>query len=412
MSGPSSKPKTLGDLLEELYSKRDLRRVEALSLIVEILTNRVEHEFVEKNFATMLYLFSISVKKGSVKEATLASNAIGLMAMTVRCRNKSRELYEESIPLLSNLLQSSLKILQAVNSLAIVTFFCADYSEETEKSMQILWHLIQELDCHAAHNTNSIGMLAGKIEAWSFLLSTLDGWRINSTHWKGAVVYLSSLLEVDNEMLRVSAAEALYSIAETRSVRKFSDSDETTCCTTDRSILTITETSESLLKDNITHLLESRVPNIISCTEDGTFQRKHLFFGKETVRLSTWSESMQMNYIKRFLGGRGFLSHIQNNKLLREVFEFVEKKKQPSMNELAKPENEEVAKRYFAPVLGTRNGSVDSDLLPFKSEKETAVHKRMNKSSNSAKSKAQTQIRNKKRAFAEQRKMSNLNSEE
>lgn len=91
--------------------------------------------------------------------------------------------------------------------------------------------------------------------------------------------------------------------------------------------------------------------------------------------------------MKRFLGRLGFLCHIQvnfavlflywlilrayrklvsflinnqNNKLLREVFEFLKNKKQPSLNELSKPESEEVSflfkrkGRWLLVVHGTR----------------------------------------------------------
>lgn len=81
------------------------------------------------------------------------------------------------------------------------------------------------------------------------------------------VSYLSSLLEGDDEMLQVVAAEALYLIAEIGSVEKFTG--ETNIFDdffiTDPSIPTNKELPEKKLKDDIRQLVQGKVPSAFCC---------------------------------------------------------------------------------------------------------------------------------------------------
>ncbi|XP_048128706.1 uncharacterized protein LOC115735956 isoform X2 [Rhodamnia argentea] len=327
---------TLGYHLEELFKKKGSVREDALTSIIQTFNQQIEYEFVENSFATLLYRFRNCAKSGTSKEVALACRAIGLLAMTTKCRDKAHELYEESVSLFSMALKPHSKkhYCEMVNSLVVVTYFCADVSVETEKSMQILWDFIhQEGVTNKSEDADAISILVAAISAWSCLLSTLDGWRVDSKRWKGAIPYFLSLLKTNYiESLQLVACEALFLILEIGSLRKFSD--ETEAC------------------DDIAKLLRSTVcsinPNFIKYSEKDKFPKKSIAVGRQRVVLSTWSEFIQLNFLKLFLGQEGFVTHMLGNKLLRDVFEFINQDS-PSDTRLDVPEREEVVKKYLLP---------------------------------------------------------------
>lgn len=399
---PSVPMLELGYYLEELFKKKGSVREDALTSIIQIFSHQIKHEFVEDNFATLLYRFLNCVKNGSPKEVALASRAIGLLAMTTKCRDKARELYEESVSLFSKALKPHAKKLynEMTNSLVVVTYFCADASVETEKSMQILWDFIhQQGGTNISEDADALSILVAAISAWSCLLSTLDGWRVDSKLWKGAIPYFLSLLKTNNiEAVQLVACEALFLILEIGSLRKFSD--ETEAC------------------DDIAKLVRSTVcsinPTVIKYSEEDKFPKKSIAVGRQRVIVSTWSESIQLNFFKQFLGKDGFITHMLGNKLLRDVFEFVNQEG-PSDTRLDVPEREEVVKHYLLPVRKpkardkARSKEID---LSFSSSKEKLVDQRMNKSANSAKNKARTQLLNKNRTSSEERNIGHFISED
>ncbi|KAF5187766.1 interferon-related developmental regulator family protein / IFRD protein family, partial [Thalictrum thalictroides] len=48
--------------------------------------------------------------------------------------------------------------------------------------------------------------------------------------------------------------------------------------------------------------------------------------GADVFRIARWSQLMQVNFLKCFLGG-GFVKHMQENILLQDVFDCTPKKK-------------------------------------------------------------------------------------
>ncbi|KAF8013936.1 hypothetical protein BT93_I1715 [Corymbia citriodora subsp. variegata] len=385
---------TLGCHLEGLFKKGSIRE-DALTSIIQTFSQQIKHEFVEDNFATLLYRFLNCVKNGSPKEVALAFHAIGLLAMTTKCRDKAHELYEESVSLFSKALKPPIKKYyhEMVNSLVVVTYFCADASVETEKSMQILWDFIhQEGGTNISEDADAISILVAAISAWSCLLSTLDGWRVNSKQWKGAIPYFLSLLKTNNnEALQLVACEALFLIVEIGSLHKFSD--------------------ETKAYDDIAKLVRSTV-----CSINPTFIKYSgsVAVGRQRVILSTRSELIQLNFLKQFLGQGGFTTHMLGNELLRDVFEFINQEG-PSDTRLDIPEREEVVKQYLLPGRKpkardkARSKEID---LSFSSSKDKLVDHRMNKSANSAKNKARTQLLNKNRTLSEERNIGHFISED
>ncbi|RDX82193.1 Interferon-related developmental regulator 1, partial [Mucuna pruriens] len=220
----------LDQALDALDEKRGSTREKALSSVIDAFNSNMQHQFVEKKFATLLHQCLASIKKGSkkasAKEIALASHAIGCLALTVGCGDKAREIFEESIRPLDESLTSRIdvsKISSLLECLAIITFVGGNDQEETERSMDIMWRVINpKLGSNVVAVKPSAPLIANVVSAWSFLLSTASNLKLNSKNWQNSISYLSSLLDKEDRSVRIAAGEALALIFEIGVIDKFS----------------------------------------------------------------------------------------------------------------------------------------------------------------------------------------------
>ncbi|KAJ6391236.1 hypothetical protein OIU77_025262 [Salix suchowensis] len=355
----------LEQALDALYEKRGSTREKALAAIIEAFNTNLPHQFVEKKFATLLHQCLNSIKKGSSKEIALACHAIGLLALTVGSGDNAREILDESVAPISHALKSSsdsLKTVSLLECLAVVTFVSATETEETERSMQIMWRLLHpKLGSNVVAVKTPAAVVTAVVSTWAFLLTTMDGCSINSKDWQESISYFSTLLDKDDRSVRISAGEALALIFET-GIEKLAAENKTT---PDGSVL-----EGNKYREGYTHILARG-----TCSRMfWSFWRMAIFLiysmkiGGDSLQMSTWSELIQLNFLKHFLGG-GFVKHMQDNELLHDVFGFTPKRKH---------------------ILGVEH-------------QMTSVEKRMFQSPNSVHNKARTQLLNKQRMLSKDR---------
>lgn len=396
-----SKPKSMDHFLEKLFEKRGSTRESALSSIVEGFTVNFQNRFAEKNFATLMHRCLNSIKRGSSKEMCLASHAIGLLAITIGSGDNAHELYEESLPILSQALNSKSETSKILDCLAIVTFIGGDNAEEIERSMQIIWRFINPvMSSNGISGKHSAAVLCAAISAWSFLLTTLDGWRLNYKNWQGAISYFSDKLEENDESVCLAASEALVLIFETASLEKFSSAEKADSSIHEGGTSLNEYSSIEVLKDKIlTQLSNISVEGSVSSSvfgkacngdynglklfQDGHCPEISVKFGRHRLTLSTWSQSIQLNFLKLFLRG-GFVKHMLENKLLHDVFEFTPIKKDQLANKQFISDDEEVSVHFYQPKV-----------------RKEACFERIYKSHNSVLNKAKTRLLNKQRTLSQ-----------
>lgn len=337
--------KSLNRFLEQLYEKRGSTREAALSSIVQSYSLGYQCQFSEKNFTELLYQCLKSFKRGSVKESCLAVEALGLLAITIGCGENGCELYKESSLVLSEALKTESqprKLKLILDNLAIITFVGGNELEETERSMQSMWHFMHSrADIEEAQNA--------AIFSWSLLLSTMDSWSISYKHWRGAVPFFKNLLEADHESTVIGATQALALILELGCLEKF---EGDTSAVEEMDV-------EKILKDGF-------VPEI------------PVKIGTQRLKVNTLPQQIQLNFLKRLLGS-GFVVHMKENEFLHDVFKF-KREKRKSGPKLYVAERKEVAINLFVPDVRREDS-----------------FQRIHKSQNSIFVKARTQIRNKNR---------------
>ncbi|RXH91599.1 hypothetical protein DVH24_020622 [Malus domestica] len=342
------KDSLLDQAVDALYEKRGSTREKALSAIIDAFNSNMQHLFVEKKFATLLHQCLNCIKKGSSKEICLASHVIGLLALTVGCGDNAHEILEESLPVISQAFKSGSEVSKTsalLECLAIITFVGGSDPDQTEKSMQIMWQVV-----HPKQSSNvmavklSAAAITTMVSAWSFLLTTVDGWNLNFKDWQESITYLSSLLDKDDRSMRIAAGEALALIFEIGSLEKFSAGANTS---------SNASTEEGNKPREYVHIqgLKSKIIN----------QARNLSAeagGKSSAKKDL---SNQRNTF------RDILDYLEENELLQDVLGFNPKKKNPSDSE----------------------------------HRLSGGEKRMFRSPNSVQSKARTQLLNKQRMLSE-----------
>ncbi|XP_020677522.1 interferon-related developmental regulator 2 [Dendrobium catenatum] len=340
---------TLEKCLDALYEKRGSTREKALIGLVCAFEGNVLLDFIENRCITLLHLYLNSIKRGSAKEVCLAARAIGFLAITAGNGENTHEIMEESIPSLSRALISGPDAVRTsvLDCLAIVTFAGSNNWEETETVMKIMWEIIHPKSLSKAGTITkpSSAVLVGALSAWSFLLTTMSGWRVDLDIWIEVITFLCNLLENGDRAVRIAAGEAIAVIFEIVVAGKLSN------ITSD---LESTEGIPSKPKWHIYLLsLKEKIILLVSglsmeaggkgidkkClnTQRDTFQKiyDYLKEGEQpetslklskkqgVLTTSTWTKLIQLNFLKHFLGS-GFLKHAQDNEFLHNVFDHTE----------------------------------------------------------------------------------------
>ncbi|GMY11896.1 interferon-related developmental regulator 1-like isoform X1 [Fagus crenata] len=324
--------------LDALYDKRGSTREKALTIINEAFTKNLQHQFMEKNFVALLHHYLHSIKRGSAREICLASRAIGLLALTTDCEDKAHELLEESLFPLSEALKSGSeisKISQIIESLAVITFIGGKNQEEAEGAMQIIWEFIcQKTGSKIVVSKLSPAVITTAISAWSFILTTTNGWVLNSKIWQEAASHLSSFLVNDDRSVRIAAGEALAILFEFGCPKKYSS--EAIQQLVEKILDQVGDLSAEAggrgSKKKDLGSQRNFFGDLLEFLKDGYCPETSMKIGGDLLNTSTWSELIQLNFLKRFLGG-GFFKHMKENELLRAIFQFTPTKQHMSSSE-------------------------------------------------------------------------------
>ncbi|XP_047983602.1 interferon-related developmental regulator 1-like [Salvia hispanica] len=371
----------LDQCLDALYEKRGSTREEALASIIEAFSSSLQYEFVEAKFAALLQQCLNSIKKGSAKEAALASHAIGLLALTVGPGEKAQEILEESLTPISDALRvrpETSEILSLLQSLAVITFVGGEDPEQTEKSMQIMCQVAHpKLGANVATSKPSPAVIAMTVSSWSFILTTVNSWALNPKNWQESISYFSTLLDKDDRALRMAAGEALALVFEIGSLETFcGEAEDSLMCLHGLRTKVLGQvrglSAEAGGKGSAKKDLKSQrntFRDILDFLENGSAPETSVKIGGDPLSTGSWTQYIQLNFLKHFLGG-GFLKHMQENQFLHDVFDFIPEKKHLSGAE----------------------------------QRMSASEKRMYRSPNSALSKARTQLLNKQRTLAQDKK--------
>lgn len=338
---------TLEKYLDALYEKRGSTREKALIGLVSAFEGTVLLDFIENRCITLLHQYLNSIKRGSAKEVCLAARAIGFLAITAGNGENTHEIMEESVPSLSRALITGPDAVRisVLDCLAIVTFVGSNNWEETEKAMKIMWEIIHPKSLSKAGTITkpSSAVLVAAISAWSFLLTTLAGWRVDLDMWIEMISFLCNLLEKGDRSVRIAAGEAIaviFEIVVAGKISNFTSDLESTeggipskpkwftylLSLKEKIILLVSSLSMEAggkgIDKKCLNTQRDAFQKIYDYLKEGEQPETSLKLSKKqgVLTTSTWTELIQLNFLKHFLGS-GFLKHAQDNEFLHNVFD-------------------------------------------------------------------------------------------
>ncbi|XP_020580216.1 interferon-related developmental regulator 1-like [Phalaenopsis equestris] len=337
---------SLGNYLDALYEKRGSTREKALIGLLSAFEGAVLLDFIESRCITLLHQYLNSIKRGSATEVCLAARAIGFLSITAGNGDNTHEIMEDSMPSLSRALISGPDAVRisVLDCLAIITFVGSNNWEETETVMKIMWEIIHPKSLSKAGTIikPSSAVLVGALSAWSFLLTTLHGWRIDLDMWTEMISFLCNLLENGERAVRIAAGETIAVIFEIVVAGKLSSLTSDLGSTEDirgkpKWFIYLLSLKEKimLLVSNLSmeaggkgidkkclNMQRDTFQKIYDYLKEGDQPMTSLKLSKKqgVLTTSTWTELIQLNFLKHFLGS-GFLKHAQDNDFLHDVFD-------------------------------------------------------------------------------------------
>ncbi|KAL6215346.1 hypothetical protein ACLB2K_014777 [Fragaria x ananassa] len=288
------------------------------------------------------------VKKGSATEMQYALKVVSLLSIVVDCQEKMSEIYTEFLSVVSTkycLNKAGPNTTSMLDCLGLVTFFGAINSEETQAGMKVVWDFIYPKS-NSGYDLNrkkhSAEVLSAAIRSWSFLLTTMEGWRLHQTYWKGSISFFMDLLEHhDDKLVHRAASTALALIFETGSLDKFWNQVHGSTSTYSQ--------LRSTLRLMILEKLEGVKTNLKAVR--WYFERLHcpkafVTICGGTLNLSSVYRLIQLKYLRTFLGDQ-FDNYMVKEWKLRDIFNDPLRNNGDSVVKLYESTTEKIKGGYF-----------------------------------------------------------------
>lgn len=336
----------LEGFIDALYEKRSKTREEGLKGLLHALKSNVLTEFVETKYETLVHLCIGSVKRGAGSEVAFASQVIALVVVTSGAGDIAQYILTEASAFLikaAKLGSDSKARIAALEALALTCFVGSCNYEATEEVMSVLWQISKHKG--NSHSDQILGMSrpsaevrAAALSAWGFLMTEIPTTRIVNHHMSQSSSMLLSLLESDDQVVRVSAGEAIAVLFETRNLLESQYNTTLQDPSNDVSLPCKKhfDNREDELIENIRGLAlqaggkgqankksqRSSFKEILSVVEgEGVGASLKLQQG-DFLSLDSWAQMIQLKFLTGVLA-EGLQKHLHENALLHEIFGFV-----------------------------------------------------------------------------------------
>lgn len=305
----------LSEHIDNMSDKNARNRESALFAVQKSLMQKMLSDFLEDRKETLLHSIEFCLKKAKPSDIMLAAPVAALLCIQLGAGEESEEVLTTIRPQLSAFIQDK-RLASSVrancsSSLALITFISCEDISLTSEVMGLLEQLFTP-------NGTSTDLQARALTSWCLLLSIVPESSFETVIERVLPIVIK-LLDSSEVSLRIAAGEAvalLYELARGNS-QDFEPDIEGE----------LIDRLQSLARDSSKYRSKKDKKQQRSCfrdvlrtVEEGECPYETCKFGTELLELDSWVRIKQYGAFREALGS-GVNLHLQENSLLREVFD-------------------------------------------------------------------------------------------
>lgn len=321
-------------LIEKLYEKRAATRLNALNTLIKLLSSNVRREECIAWESTLSGMLLNSMRRGSGVEPLYAARALGLLVVTLGLEDGAERVWSEARePLLSvagNKSKSSELRCTTVESYSI-SCFVAEHDTMATKEAMFKLSSLWKADDHCVREA--------AIRGWTLLLSPFSATVLGDI-FEEVVARLAALLEdtaVDVQRASGEAIALLYALGVEPDTNETYSSDDDSSVTSTCSALSRMsglECAVDRMKDQAgpkgqmkkrsrkdRAAMRSTFRDVCNFMEDGVLQGERVKMTGSTLVIDNLPGVIQLKFMRKLLAG-GFQTHLNDNNLLHQLFEY------------------------------------------------------------------------------------------
>uniref|UniRef100_A0A8D0G627 Interferon related developmental regulator 2 n=1 Tax=Sphenodon punctatus TaxID=8508 RepID=A0A8D0G627_SPHPU len=318
----------LKECIDNVMDKSAKTRQVALESLRLAFSSKTLFDFLLERRLTLTDSLEKCLKKGKGEEQSLAATVLTLLCLQMGSGPEGEEVFQSLKPLLINILTDSSASPVARQSCATALGMCCYIAAaDVEELVPCLTCLegvfgsscAQDGSSAPSHRSPAVRVLhCNALQSWSLLLTICPGSQIKKildSHLPKLPLMLSS----DDVNLRIVAGETialLFQLARDMEEEFFYE-DTDLLCTKLKALAT---DSNKYRAKTDRRKQRSIFRDVLHFIENGECHEETIKFGLECMYVDSWARKRTYHAFKEALGS-GVRHHLQNNELLREIFE-------------------------------------------------------------------------------------------
>uniref|UniRef100_A0A8C8VIP7 Interferon related developmental regulator 2 n=1 Tax=Pelusios castaneus TaxID=367368 RepID=A0A8C8VIP7_9SAUR len=313
----------LKECIDNMMDKSTKTRQGALESLRLAFSSKTLFDFLLERRLTLMDSLEKCLKKGKGEEQSLAANVLTLLCLQMGSGPEGEEVFHSLKPLLISILTDSSASPVARQSCATALGVCCYIAAaDMEDLVSCLACLEGIFSTSCPEEGSSLPLLqtlhCNTIQSWALLLTICPSSQIKKI-LDNHLLKLPLLLSSDNVNLRIVVGETIALLFELAHEleEEFFYEDTDLLCTKLRALAT---DSNKYRAKTDRRKQRSIFRDVLHFIENGECHEETIKFGLECMYVDSWVRRRMYSAFKEVLGS-GIRHHLQNNELLREIFD-------------------------------------------------------------------------------------------
>lgn len=318
------------DAIDGLSEKSAKYRQECLKTITKHFLSSDMSDILEGYRDTLSSALEKCIKRGKSEEQCLAAILVALLSIQIGTVEGSENMFNSFksilVPVMIDKTANVRARAKCCEALGVYCFVAAAEMSDVIECMKKLESIFRNSYFKGDGSLPSVSpdiceLHNSALLAWGLLLSVCD-WSSAYDLVNGSLSKMPALLQSSDVDLRITAGETIALFYEI-----LYNEDELDTVSGNINEMELCECLRSLATDSNKHRAKkdrrqqrSSFRDVLKTVEDGVAPEDQVKFGKEVLRIFSWTRKRQYEALRSILG-TGMNFHLKSNDLLRDVFE-------------------------------------------------------------------------------------------